>query len=319
MSLDRMHPAVAHMSALVETLISEQGAGEKRAANLRWVVRDVQVASELDGFPPAARQSFDHLLTLSTWRLYSNLAESGQTRQRIRRSDLGDVLVPATVNSMRTRASAWNAVAKFLGWPVRFPLPSKVPAGSTIEAWQREVLRRELSSPMNTPLAEATRVRVLAIYGVVLDTRARSGELVDMEVGDLADDLSTISLIRRPQGVDAPLPIRETIRLSGFTQNALRAWLTLRKEKVRHVRGLKDALWVSLRINHAGAARGHSRTPSGMPLQVRGLERSYSRTIRRLNEELAGRESGWRPVPGTVERLRRSISTVEVISLSLAA
>ncbi|WP_143659986.1 hypothetical protein [Streptomyces sp. WZ.A104] len=319
MSEQTLHPAVARMSMLVETLIRQEQAEKKRAANLRWVVKDVQAAAELDEFPEKARTSFDDLLTLSTWGVYSDLAGAGLTRERHRHPD-HEVQVPASNSSMRTRATAWNAVAKFLGRPVRFPLAPKDPPKATVADRQRRALTRELSRPAHTPMSEAGRVRTLAMYGVILDTRARSGELVEMTTHALAPDLSTISLIRRPQGVgEAALPIVETIRLSQFTRAALRAWLDIRAERIEFVEGTKDALWVSLRNNHSGQGRGMRRRPSGMPLQIRGLERAYSRAISQLNRDMPEKESAWTPLPKTVEQLRRSVKKIEIVRLDLAA
>ncbi|MFE7135277.1 hypothetical protein ACFVIM_30905 [Streptomyces sp. NPDC057638] len=317
MSAD-LHPSVERFSAAVEDLIIEQAAKKKRRDNLRWVVKDLQAAAERREFPDWGRESLHELMTPLGWLVYEELARAGLTRSR-HRAPAG-VHVPASMSSMRTRATAWNAVAQQLGLEFRVKLPPKPTAKLPVADRQRAVMRRELSKPAGSPMREDARIRMLAMYGVILDTRARSGELVKMTLSSLGEDLATVSVVRQPQGVGEPrVPVVETIRTSEFTRTALRQWLEVRAEKVRSVEGAKDALWVSLRDNHTGVSRGQLFVPSGMPLQIRGLERAYSRVVARLNDQMPGREAGWSPLPGTVEQLRRSVRKIDVVSLNLAA
>ncbi|MFD8316190.1 hypothetical protein [Kitasatospora purpeofusca] len=315
------YPAVTAFSGAVEDLIRERSLGRSTIANLRWVARDLEQAAQTDEFPPAARSTLEALLTLQSWDAYARIAGAGLTRVRtggrIRQGG-------AMINSMRTRATAWNTVAKYLGIAVRFPLPATPTAHLPVPADQRQMLLHQLSQQVRTPMAEADRIRTLALLGVVTDTGARSGELVAMTLDSLATDLSTIELVRNPQGPTGPYGIRrlftESIRLSPFTRSALRMWLRVRTDLVESVQGSSDALWVSLRNNHGRRTASGSlpRTPSGMPLQVRGLERAYSRAIVRVNEELAG-QPGWTPVARTLEQLRRSIKDIKVEALAAAA
>ncbi|MGA5819880.1 hypothetical protein ACPC54_18710 [Kitasatospora sp. NPDC094028] len=316
------YPAVAAFAGAVEDLIRERSPGRSTVANLRWVARDLEQAAQTDEFPPTALVSLDDLLTLPAWDAYVRIAGAGHTRVRtggsIRRGG-------ARVSSMRARATVWNTVAKYRGSAVRFPLPARPASLVPVPADQRQTLLHQLSQQMRTPMAEADRIRTIALLGVVTDTGARSGELVAMTLDSLAADLSTVELVRNRQGPPGPYGIRrpafaESIQLSPFTRSALRLWLSVRAELVQSVQGSKDALWVSLRNNHGPrtSAGALPRTPSGMPLQVRGLERAYSRAIARVNEELAG-QPGWTPVARTLEQLRRSIKDIKVESMATAA
>ncbi|AZQ74352.1 hypothetical protein EKH77_26885 [Streptomyces luteoverticillatus] len=114
---------------------------------------------------------------------------------------------------------------------------------------------------------------------MVLDTRARAGELVAQRIDHLSGDGRSIDVLRRPQhGTDAP-PHSETMPLSPLSRAALDHWLPMRAELTETLEGSAEALWVSLAHNHAGTLRddgSYTRRRQGMPLQQRGLIRSYN-------------------------------------------
>ncbi|WP_370417628.1 MBL fold metallo-hydrolase [Streptomyces sp. QH1-20] len=121
--------------------------------------------------------------------------------------------------------------------------------------------------------------RLIAVLAVALDTRARAGELAAQHIGHLSDDHSSIHVTRRPQhGTDIE-PDRELVSLSPLSRDALAQWLPIRLQLTETLEGSATALWVSLAHNHAGTTRddgSHTRRRHGMPLQQRGLIRSYN-------------------------------------------
>jgi integrase len=156
-------------------------------------------------------------------------------------------------------------------------------------------------------------VRLFAIIGVVLDTGARVGELAALTMTDLAEDLSTVRMVRKPQARSTSAAVEERIRLSEGTRAALRGWLAVRDELVRPLNGTPKALWVSVSPNHAGrlSTDGDAlRRPPGMPLMPRGMQRAYSRAVVEANVQLAG-TPGWEPLPHRFEQLRRAVSVKE--------
>ncbi|MGW3692327.1 hypothetical protein ACWD6U_00345 [Streptomyces sp. NPDC005149] len=62
--------------------------------------------------------------------------------------------------------------------------------------------------------------------------------------------------------------------------------------------GHKSALWVSIWPSKAG--------PVGLPLRAQGLRMAFARAMDQLNAAMAG-QRGWKPLPRTLEQLRRSV------------
>ena len=158
--------------------------------------------------------------------------------------------------------------------------------------------------------APAARVRLFALIGVELDTGARVGELAALTLADLADDLSTLRIVRRPQARTVSEAVHDTVKLSDGTRAALRAWLEVRGTLVEPLHGNAKALWVSVMPNHAGRlnVQGEAiRRPPGMPLMPRGMQRAYTRAVVEANMNLAG-SPGWIPLPVRFEQLRRAVT-----------
>ncbi|WP_190111034.1 hypothetical protein [Streptomyces cinnamoneus] len=137
---------------------------------------------------------------------------------------------------------------------------------------------------------------------MALDTRARAGELVAQRIGHLSDDRSRIHVTGRPQhGMDFT-PDREAVSLSPLSRDALAQWLPIRSQLTETLEGSATALWVSLAHNHAGTTRddgSHTRRRHGVPLQQRGLIRSYNSGRHRYG--LA------HLLPPNLEQLRRAL------------
>lgn len=299
-------PALARLGDAVEELVAGPGVSQARARQLRWVVGELRRAAQREGFPVAARTSLRALFAADAVGAYLALAERGELRSRT-------VADPsrASAASMRVRVDCLDILARTTGHPLDVPERPAVPDPKpTVGARQRSLLRRHLADQAERRGADPGRIRLLALIGVVLDTGARAGELCALRLDDVAEDLTTVRLVRRPQARSVSPPVTEVLPLSPPARAALRRWLPVRRELVASVQGTATALWVSVRGNHAGvldeAGRALSRPP-GMPLMPRGLARAYTRTVVQLNDEMAG-QPGWEPLPYRLEQLRRAVA-----------
>ncbi|MFE4658241.1 hypothetical protein ACFRFJ_16350 [Streptomyces hydrogenans] len=158
-------------------------------------------------------------------------------------------------------------------------------------------------------------VRMLAMASVVLDTGSRVGELCALRLEDLSPTLEEVRITRRPQNrrPDAPVSV-EVYRLRRATRAALKHWLRVRRLLMTEVTGGADWLWVSVRGNHGGVVAPGVEPeyrPAGTALQPRGVARSYTNTVARVNDALAGTED-WEPLPTRMEQLRRGVRQPEV-------
>ncbi|MFE0683446.1 hypothetical protein ACFW17_21875 [Streptomyces sp. NPDC058961] len=147
-------------------------------------------------------------------------------------------------------------------------------------------------------------VRLAAVVALVLDTGARTGELVRLTTGSLAPDLSTVTIVRRAQGGGS---VTETVPLSPSTQLALRRWLEIRDEVVGALTGDVKALLVTVHGGGPQPADHHGPRPPGLPLSDDSLRGWYAATVAKLNEETAGQYGWWEPMPRTLEALRRGV------------
>lgn len=142
--------------------------------------------------------------------------------------------------------------------------------------------------------------RLACVVALVVETAARTSELLALTVDDFAPDLSTVSLIRQPQG-GWPSDV-ETLPLSPVGRRAVRVWLHRRVLLVRQLDGAPPRqLLVSVRP-------GSSLRRAGMPISHPDvLQRQYAAAVRQLNADMHARRAiGWRPLPRTLERLRHA-------------
>ena len=211
---------------------------------------------------------------------------------------------------MRVRMDCLEILARAGSVPAVLPDRPAMPDLKTpVDARRRSLLLDWLTEHADRPGADAGRIRLFALVGVVLDTGARAGELCALRLDDLDADERTVRIVRRPQARSVNPAVTEVLPLSGPTRAALRRWLDVREELVRHVQGAVTAMWVSVRGNHAGVpdSDGNARRrPAGMPLMPRGLARAYTRTVVQLNVDMVGRP-GWEPLPYRLEHLRLAI------------
>ncbi|MGW6914186.1 site-specific integrase [Kitasatospora sp. NPDC054939] len=281
----------------------EQPTGASRAKQLRWVAGELRTALERDAIPPTAASSLTALLAPETLAAYLTAAEQGLLRRKP--TTHPDRASPA---SMRIREDCLRILGTRAGITVTLPerdLPQTA-LRPVVTARPRSILLGHLEHTTH-PGRSASRSRILAIIGTVLDTGCRAGELCALRTDDVDLRSGTIRLTRLPQHRNPhTTPATETIALSGPTRAAIRHWLTIRghlvvRDTTKHPgpgNETTDALWVSI------APSGHPRP--GLPLHFRGLARAYARATHNLNTDMAA-EPGWQPLPRRMEQLRRAI------------
>ncbi|MYW06002.1 site-specific integrase [Streptomyces sp. SID3343] len=305
MAVDKRAPALDQLDRALLRVTARADTSPARARQLRWVVGELRRALAQENFPVEARASLARLLSAAPITRYLQLAESGRLRSRAVAGS-----GTSTAASMRVRMDCLEILARAGSVPVELPQRPAMPDLKTpVGARQRSLLHHWLAENADRPGADAGRIRLFALVGVVLETGARAGELCALRLSDLGPDDETVRIVRRPQARSVNPAVVEVLPLSGPTRAALRRWLDVREELVRHVQGTATAVWVSVRGNHAGvldAAGGSRRRPTGMPLMPRGLSRAYTRTVVQLNSDMIGRP-GWEPLPYRLEQLRRAV------------
>jgi integrase len=237
------------------------------------------------------------------------------------------------------------------GKRVRLPVVEKPELKPTVNAGQVTALYRELvdlagSGPLEREglgIKAQERSRLLALVSVVLDTGARVGELERMNVDDLAEDLSEVTVTRRPQNpgvgyeeVAYRLGVSRSsvARVAGggtdphvseaLRQEVLREVEAIRAEGPRVERyalreGTRVALrrWLAVREDLVAEVEGgrsglwvtvfpSKAGPPGVRIRAQGLGQSYARGVTAINFVMAG-QPGWEPLPVRMEQLRRSV------------
>ena len=294
-------PALHSVHTAVGTLAASVSASRLR--QLRWVERELGLATASGGLPSPARGDIAELLSSPVVGAYLDLAGAGALRSRERRDRTAS---SASSSQVRLRcllmiAEASGVDPAHLRTSAEFVRQPVVPR-RTVSQLQEQLAWLADEAAGTHPSALALH-RLRAVVGVVVDTGTRAGELCQMTTGDVDLEAGTLRVQRRPQRSTSPRP--ESLHaLSGATVESLRSWLRVRGAIVGALQGgVVDALWVSVRANHVPPGRP---VPAGMPLQPRGLARSYRREVERLNDQFAG-TPGWRPLPLRMELLRRSV------------
>ncbi|MEV7598154.1 site-specific integrase [Kitasatospora sp. NPDC089797] len=295
-------PAIEALDSLVERACKPP-TGTSRAKQLRWIAGELRTALERGAIVPTAADSLDTLLAPDTLATYLTAAERGLLRRKP--AARPDQASPA---SMRIRENCLRILGARAGITVILPDHDRpqVALRPVIAARPRSILLGHLERSAR-PDRSASRSRILAIIGTVLDTGCRAGELCALRTDDVDLHHGTIRLTHLPQHRNPrTTPATRTVTLSRSTQAAIRHWLTIRSHLVARDptqpvgpgNETTDALWVSI------APSGHPRP--GLPLHFRGLARAYARAIHDLNTDMAA-EPGWHPLPRRMEQLRRAI------------
>jgi len=299
--------ASVSIEAWTERVITEREVSKSRARQLRWVAGELALVRNHEEFPfRDSSASAADLLQPAPITAYLDLAARGELRRRAKAGS-----AQATNASMRIRADCLKILGEHGGILVAVAdRPGLPELRETVDGPSRSQLRDYLAKRAEHVGAPAARVRLFALIGVELDTGARVGELAALTLGDLADDLSTVQVVRRPQARTTSEAVHDTVKLSDGTRAALKAWLEVRETLVQPLNGTAKALWVSVMPNHAGRlnVEGEAiRRPPGMPLMPRGMQRAYTRAVVEANMNLAG-SPGWVPLPIRFEQLRRAVT-----------
>lgn len=306
-------PSVRQLSAVVDEMAGT--VSKHRLRQLRMVVDMFDRAVGRDEMPVRSSRAAAQLFTWAALDVFWDLALDGELRAWAKHRGR-----PLPLNTQHTVVDCLRLLA---GWVVpgkRVRLPRVVtaaPRATTTGEQERELFRFLVDLAGRQPvgyeglgsqpsgrdgqsrqMAADYRVRLLAMTGVVVDTRSRRGELARMRVADLGEGLSSVRVMRRPQNGAHLEPVEVVLPLSGSTVAALGRWLRVRDRLVRPLEGSVDAVWVSAAVSNRGE-------PPGLPLSAQSLGASYARGVRVLNDLMAG-QPGWEPLPDRLEGLRRA-------------
>jgi integrase len=304
--------------------VCEAAPSEARARQVRAHARELVRALKHPGHPLTVADDLVDVLARDSLTAYEQLALAGELRDRGEKR-------PTSEATAMVRSGVMVLLQRELGLEVYHlrqieQLPSKNP----VDVARRERLRDSLQT-LADHIGRRTGwtveggllnrgyplwVRMLAMSSVVLDTGTRVGELCALRLEDLSPTLEEVRVVRRPQNArpDTPDAV-EIYPLRRATRAALQRWLQVRRLLMTDVTGGADWLWVSTRGNHGGVvAEGAEPVyrPAGTALQPRGVARSYTSTVTKVNIDLAGTE-GWEPLPVRMEQLRRGVAISEAI------
>lgn len=289
------YPSLDALDALVDQLAT----GVARRRQLGMVRAELALALKIGTLPVEAQGGLHRLLAEAHLRTYVRVAETGTLRTRAVRG----ARPPTAAATNAARMSCLDQIRTAAGMPpVRWNRTVTVEPRPVPLSDHLAVLREQLADGLIARASAPGQVRLHALVALVLDTAARSGELANRRMTDLDLGARRLELVRRPQhGTDAP-PLPETVPLGQLSVAALERWLPVRARLVERAHGT-SRLWVSLRPNHSGivdAAVPLVRRPPGMPLEERGLLRSYR------DGRAAYGLSGL--LPPKLEQLRRAVA-----------
>lgn len=208
--------------------------GPSRRRQLGAFRGELSRALALDAFRPA-RDSLTTLLDVRTLQRYFDVAESGELRDRLvgggrpptsratnqARRDCVDLLLSAARQPrLQTAAPPWGRD------PATRPPVALRP---TPQPGELAELRGRLGDALSAQL-DPGQARFTAMVAMVLDTAARAGELAGQQLADLHEDMSHVTVRRRPQHSTAAVALAgpDVLPLSTLTTRALRQWLPAR-------------------------------------------------------------------------------------------
>ncbi|MEV7420972.1 hypothetical protein [Streptomyces sp. NPDC089919] len=291
-------PAGRRLPGLVARVLAAPGMTAAVAAQVRWVEGTLYRALEQEEFRARYGSSLRDLLGPGATAV-CRMTEAGLLRAR-------ELTTPpkGVTASQRRRASVLRRLAEAAGVPSgALSYPKQAPK-ATLPAWARSELHHRIGDEVERRPSAPGTARFLAVVGLVLDTGARTGELCDLAVADLAPGLDGVRLLRNPQSLEAGAGVTEVWRLSAATRAALAHWLPLRYELLADLEGSAGALLVVLRSNRGPGNQVYKR---GMPLRPKGLIDSYRSHAQELKAEVTRRGgAGWE-LPAGLEQLRRGV------------
>lgn len=349
-AVERVAP---HDPALWESRARVPGAGgvlvqvsKERARQLWMVVAMFDRAVGHEGMPPWVGRSAKNLFHFWPLGVFWQLATAGELRRW--EKDVGKPLPAETQRIVRSCIRVLGGLV-VRDWVVRLPAADVPESRPTVDPGQLTAVYRELVSlagggPLERDglgIKAQERARLLAMVSVVLDTGARVGELEAMNVDDLADDLGTVGVLRRPQhggyGYEevayrlqiAPSTVRKVMSGHGGASEQLKQEILREVEDVaaqgpvveryplREGTGVALKRWLTVRDELVAPLEGgksglwvtvfpSKAGPPGVRIRAQGLGQSYARGVTALNFVMAG-QPGWEPLPVRMEQLRRAV------------
>ncbi|WP_431776516.1 hypothetical protein [Streptomyces cucumeris] len=303
--------------------VCEQAPSEARRRQIRAHARELVRALMHPEHPLTVADDLADVLARESLKQYERLALVGELRDRGEKR-------PTSEATAMVRSGVMVLLQRELGLEV-FHLRQleQLPGKEPVDVVRRERLRASLQT-LSDVIGRRTRwtveggllshgyplwVRMLAMASVVLDTGCRVGELCALRLEDLSPALEEARITRRPQNARPNTPVSvEVYPLRRATRAALQRWLQVRRLLMTEVTGGADWLWVSVRGNHGGVVADDVEPeyrPAGTALQPRGVARSYTSTVTKVNVDLAGTED-WEPLPVRMEQLRRGVAAPEL-------
>ncbi|MEU8682963.1 hypothetical protein [Streptomyces sp. NPDC048611] len=285
-----------------------------RALQLRATVKQLGVAVGHEEMPEGCGRSVQRLLAPEAIDVFLELAAEGAFRDPDKPALAGR---PLSWSSLATLRDCLVILGEEVGIVVVVPRIYRqrldlapVPSSVQLDALYERVVAMARSAPVDAVMA-----RALAVTGLVLDTRMRSGDvwsrrLEHLSVDDGGD--AWVDAVWHAQNA-AHLPVREErVPLRPGTAVAVRRWLQFRQVLVDQLEGSDHgALWVSTRSAQVPVSGGGWVTHlAGMPLSVRWLTTGFVRGMESLNAVLRPRWEGpgeWEPLPTRIEALRRGV------------
>ncbi|MGW1226584.1 tyrosine-type recombinase/integrase [Streptomyces sp. NPDC002530] len=303
--------------------VCAQAPSEARRRQIRAHARELVRALKHPGHPLTVADDLADVLARDSLKRYEHLALAGELRDRGAKR-------PTSEATAMVRSGVMVLLQRELGLEaVHLRQLEQLPAKEPVDVARRERLRASLQT-LSDVIGTRTRwtvdgglltrgyplwVRMLAMSSVVLDTGCRVGELCALRLEDLSPSLEEVRITRRPQNARPNTPVSvEVYPLRRATRAALQRWLQVRRLLMTEVTGGADWLWVSVRGNHGGVVAEDAEPeyrPAGTALQPRGVARSYTSTVTKVNLDLAGTED-WDPLPVRMEQLRRGVAAPEL-------
>lgn len=287
--------ALAELDSLVNRLGQKGSPAQGRAE--RWVRGELTRAVRDDYLTrDCCRSLGGHLLTGENIARYLAAAERDDLHVLPRRH-----VVAKPENSTNVRRMVLRRFAKALGTSPELPPPRPRRFHPPVtQSQQTRLLAHVNAWAQVAPLANGRRdvcVRLACVVALVMETAARTSELLALTVDDFAPDLSAVTVTRRPPG--GALGAVETLPLSPAARRAVRAWLACRARLVAQLQGQQPrALLVSVRP-------GSPLRLAGLPIGPETLREQYTAAVRQLNADMAAQQvRGWTPLPRTLARLR---------------
>lgn len=264
--------AAADVEAFLAHLEELSQHGRLSKATLRqrrWALRELlSYASSVHGMP-AERVPLEDLLDPDLHAGWLGAAVNGELRQRASSTGTAKASLPA----LRARAASLRALGAWLGRPVTLPVERRPSPRERQHGTALSRLRALFDGRRPVGVTQAVWVRTRALVHLIVDTDARTGELIALTREDLDLENGRVRIARRPPGPGSTRQPPCWVPVSAATTRALRRWLTARAELVAGLQGGEPRqLWVTA---HPSESSGRI-LPVGLPISANGLDKRWA-------------------------------------------